>query len=42
MVVLVYCRLDTIEKKVNKYEGTAIETMQIKNRKRPKKKASVS
>lgn len=34
MVVLVYCRLDTAEKKVSKCEGIAIDTIQKKNRKK--------
>lgn len=47
MVVLVYCRLDTTEKKVSKYEGITIDTIQMKNRKKrdqkkKKKTASVS
>lgn len=34
MVVLVYCRLDTTEKKVSKYEGITIDTIRMKNRKK--------
>lgn len=44
MVVLVYCRLDTAKEKVSKCEGIAIDTIQMKNRKKrdQKKKNGLS